>query len=168
MDYSNLDRDPDSRDTESLDTTINTPSINLSNTNQPPISVQEKRKPGRKKGCVKTGGRQKGTTNRNEKFLTDKLRKMYGKDFDPIMRAAEMAVEIHSVALETKEMADMVQAVNCWDKIAQYIQPKLKAIEIQTDNKSARQIRDVTINVVSTQDSTGIEQAAKSLIKDIN
>ena len=143
-------------------------SVDLPQTNQLPVSAEEKRKPGRPKGYPKTGGRKKGTPSRNEKFLTNKLREMYGKDFDPIMKAAEMAVEIHAVALATREMSDMVQAVNCWDKVAQYVQPKLKAIEIQTDNKAVRQIRDVTINVVSTAENNGIEQAATKLIKDIN
>ena len=140
----------------------------LAQTKQPLVSAEEKRKPGRPKGYPKTGGRQKGTPSRNEKFLTNKLREMYGKDFDPIMKAAEMAVEIHAVALKTKEMADMVQAVNCWDKVAQYVQPKLKAIEIQGSDKAVRQIRDVTINVVSTAENNGIERATQQLIKDIN
>ena len=116
----------------------------------------------------KTGGRKKGTPSRNEKFLNDRLKAMLGKDFDPIMKAAEMAVEIHAVALATREMSDMVHAVNCWDKVAQYCQPKLKAIEIQGNDKAVRQIRDVTINVVSTPENNGIEQAATQLIKDIN
>ena len=140
----------------------------LAQTNQPLVSSEEKRKPGRPKGYPKTGGRQKGTPSRNEKFLNDRLKSMLGKDFDPIMKAAEMAVEIHAVALETKEMSDMVHAVNCWDKVAQYCTPKLKAIEIQGNEKAARQIRDVQINIVSAASDGLIEQSAKSLIKDLN
>ena len=116
----------------------------------------------------KTGGRKKGTPNRPSQFLMHRLQEAYGKDFDPVVRCAEAAVELHAVAMETRTVADLTAAVGAWDRVAQYCTPKLKSIDVQTDNKAVRQIRDVTINVVSTAENNGIEQAAKSLIKDIN
>ena len=79
----------------------------LAQTNQSLVSAEEKRKPGRPKGYPKTGGRQKGTPSRNEKFLTSRLREMYGKDFDPVVRCAEAAVELHAVAMETRTVNDL-------------------------------------------------------------
>ena len=114
------------------------------------------------------GGRKKGTPNRNEQFLNDRLKKMYGKDFDPIIKAAEAALELHAVAMETRTAADLTAAVGAWDRIGAYCAPKLKAIEIQGSDKAVRQIRDVTINVVSAAPQESIEHAAQSLIKDIN
>lgn len=113
-------------------------------------------------------GRPKGTVAKNHQFLLNRLQDMYGKDWNPILKAAEMATRMHLVAEQSEEMADMKASVDAWDKVAQYIAPKLKAVEIQGSDKAVRQIRDVTINVVSTSDSNGIERATQQLIKDIN
>jgi hypothetical protein len=71
--------------------------------------------------------------NRNKKFLIDRLEKMYGKDFDPIMRAAANAVrmeEIAQVAVDD-EFNCRKECVAAWDKIAKYVTPTLKAVEVQ-------------------------------------
>ena len=71
-----------------------------------------------------------GSTNKNKAFLINKLKDMYGKDFDPIMMAAEQAVRLHAAAIDSEDGTKaLVESINAWDKIAQYIQPKLKAIE---------------------------------------
>ena len=133
----------------------------LAQTNQPLETKVAKR--------TKAGGRQKGTPNRNNAFLMRKLKDMFGKDFDPILKAAEMAVNIHAVAESTRDMADMKASVDAWDKVAQYVTPRLKAVDVQdSSGKAARQIRDVQINIVSAASDGLIEQSAKSLIKDLN
>jgi hypothetical protein len=132
----------------------------LAQTNQMPAPKVGKR--------PKTGGRKKGTPNKPSQFLMHKLQEVYGPKFDPIVRAAEAAVELHAVAMETRTVADLTAAVGAWDRVAQYCTPKLKSISVETDNKAVRQIRDVTINVVSTAESNGIERATQQLIKDIN
>lgn len=113
-------------------------------------------------------GRPKGTVAKNHQFLLNRLQDMYGKDWNPILKAAEMATRMHLLAEQSEEMADMKASVDAWDKVAQYIAPKLKAVEIQGSEKATRQIRDVQINIVSTASDGLIEQSAKSLIKDIN
>ena len=134
--------------------------MSLSEANQMPASKVEKR--------PKTGGRKKGTPNRPSQFLMHRLQEAYGKDFDPVVRAAEAAVELHAVAMETRTVTDLTAAVAAWDRIAGYCTPRLKSISVETDSKAVRQIRDVTINVVSTAENNGIERAATQLIKDIN
>ena len=132
----------------------------LSPSNQMPTPKVEKR--------PKTGGRKKGTPNRPSQFLMHRLQEAYGKDFDPVVRCAEAAVELHAVAMETRTVADLTAAVGAWDRVAQYCTPKLKSIDVQADNKAVRQIRDVQINIVSAASDGLIEQSAKSLIKDLN
>ena len=113
-------------------------------------------------------GRPKGTVAKNHQFLLNRLQDMYGKDWNPILKAAEMATRMHLVAEQSDEMADMKASVDAWTKVAEFVTPRLKAVEIQDSSGKARQIRDVTINVVSTAGNNGIEQATQQLIKDIN
>jgi hypothetical protein len=73
--------------------------------------------------------------------LVSLLRQEYGEDFHPIMKMAKHAVEMDKQA----DQGDIsrTEAVNAWDKIAQYTEPKLKAMEItaevsQVDTDEAR------------------------------
>ena len=82
-----------------------------------------------------------GSPNRNTKFLMNRLQDMYGKDFDPIMKAAENAFRMQEIAtagIDTEEEFDQRKdCVNAWEKIGQYCSPKLKAIEVSGEVKSA-------------------------------
>ena len=94
-------------------------------------------------------GRPANVPNKNKDFLLKRLQDLYGEDFDPIMMAAKNAKEMNDLAqieLTKEQMKDMEgkdllnftdavfnrkkECVNAFDKIAQYVQPKLKAIEI--------------------------------------
>ena len=55
---------------------------------------------------------------------------MYGDDFHPIMKMAENAVKLHDIANVSQESADIKAAIDGWDKIAAYTEPKLKAMEL--------------------------------------
>lgn len=80
----------------------------------------------------------KGIPNKNRDFLLNKLKEMYGKDFDPIIKAAENAKAMQDIAtstessmLEPKDRIEMHGKTNqAWDRVAQYTQPKLKAVEV--------------------------------------
>lgn len=74
--------------------------------------------------------RQAGTPNKNKPFLLNRLKDMYGDDFHPIMKMAENAVKLHEIAATTQESADIKAAIDGWDKIATYTEPKLKAVEV--------------------------------------
>ena len=75
-----------------------------------------------------------GIPNKNKKFLLNRLQDMYGDEFHPIMKMAENAVAMQAV-IDTKpdDIAAMKAAVDAWDKIAQYTEPKLKAVEVSGD-----------------------------------
>lgn len=82
--------------------------------------------------------RTKGSINKNSQFLLKRLEDMYGEDFDPIMKAAENAKAMQDIAtsaessmLEPKDRVEMHNKTSmAWDRVAQYTQPKLKAIEV--------------------------------------
>ncbi|MCS5594208.1 MAG: hypothetical protein NZ730_06655 [Porticoccaceae bacterium] len=75
-------------------------------------------------------GRPKGSANKNKKFLLSRLQDMYGKDFHPIMKMAENAVNLHSKANESNDTTDLRASIEAWDKIASFTEPKLKALEV--------------------------------------
>lgn len=93
-----------------------------------------------------------GSPNRNKQFLIKRLQEMYGKDFDVIINACENAIRMNEIANEARkalesgdleldmriqlvanEFNQRKECVNAWDKIAQYVTPKLKAMEIDGD-----------------------------------
>ena len=94
-------------------------------------------------------GDRTGSPNRNTRFLTNKLKEMYGNDFEPIIKAAENAVRMQDIAdkseeavnnkkidveiriaMEANEFNQRKECVSAWEKIGQYCSPKLKAIEV--------------------------------------
>lgn len=113
-------------------------------------------------------GRPKGTVAKNHQFLLNRLQDMYGESFNPILKAAEQATRMHVLAEESGKMEDLKSSVDAWDKIASYLTPKLKAVELNTSDKASRQISSVTINVVGADKADVLEHNGKSLIKDIN
>ena len=72
----------------------------------------------------------KGSPNKNKSFLLNKLKDMYGDDFHPIMNMAENAVKLQAAADENPEASTYKAAIDGWEKIAQYVEPKLKAVEM--------------------------------------
>ena len=65
-------------------------------------------------------GRTVGALNKNKDRLLRMLKAEYGEEFDPIMRMAEIAA--------TPENDDSLK-LSAWKEVAQYVYPKLKAIE---------------------------------------
>ena len=80
----------------------------------------------------------KGISNKNKDFLLKRLQDMYGEDFDPIMMAAKNAKLMQDIvespetlALEPSDRVELhKKTAETWEKIGQYVNPKLKAIEI--------------------------------------
>tara|TARA_R110002020_G_scaffold180877_3_gene375636 strand:- start:2270 stop:2557 length:288 start_codon:yes stop_codon:yes gene_type:complete len=70
-----------------------------------------------------------GRPNKNKAFLLNRLQDMYGEDFHPIMKMAENAILLQAEAEKELDAATLKTAVDAWDKVAQYTEPKLKAIE---------------------------------------
>lgn len=98
----------------------------------------------------------KGSPNKNKAFLNSRLKAMYGDDFDVIMMMAENCKTVHDIALEAKKdmkeqvassMGDPTEAADSiryasdtaktanaeLSRLAEYVEPKLKSIEITGD-----------------------------------
>ena len=76
----------------------------------------------------------KGSPNKNKAFLINRLKEMYGDDFDPIMMAAEQAVRLHAAAIDDENAIQSLKtSVDAWLKIGEYVTPKLKALELSQD-----------------------------------
>ena len=72
-------------------------------------------------------GSRAGSPNKNKIFLLNRLKSMFGDDFDPILRMAEQATELHRVSREQRDVALLKASIDAWDKVAVYVEPKLKA-----------------------------------------
>jgi len=81
-----------------------------------------------------------GATGRNKKFLLNRLQDMYGDDFHPIMSAAKNAYEMNKIAEQTGDIQDHERASKAWDRIAEYTEPRLKAVEHSGHDGGALQI----------------------------
>lgn len=68
-------------------------------------------------------GSRKGILNKNKKFLLSRLQDMYGEEFDPIMRMAEIAINATDEHLQ----------LSAWKEVSQYVYPKLKSVEVTGD-----------------------------------
>lgn len=74
--------------------------------------------------------------NKNREFLLNRLKDMYGDDFDPIMKAAEMATLLQAEALSCEDqykIQAVKAAVDGWLKIGEFVTPKLKAVEVDAN-----------------------------------
>ena len=77
----------------------------------------------------------KGSPNRNKNFLMSRLQDMYGKDFHPIMKLAENAHKLDAMSKDNPDTATIKASVTAWDLLAQYTEPKLKAVEISNESE---------------------------------
>ena len=75
-----------------------------------------------------------GIPNKNKKFLLARLQDMYGESFHPILKMAEAASKLDYIAEEEGDVTALNAAVNAWSKVAEYTEPKLKAVEIRADD----------------------------------
>lgn len=93
-------------------------------------------------------GRPAGSSNMNKRGLAARLKEQYGAEFDVIMMMAKNCQTLHELAMSDKEVLKRIDgvenetratnsatlAINALDKLAQYVEPKLKAIEVTGEN----------------------------------
>lgn len=78
---------------------------------------------------------------------------MFGSDFDPILRAAEQATRLHAMAMDSDSASDVKSSVDAWLKIGEFVQPKLKAVEISgTEGDS---LPAISVTIVRGSDEGG-------------
>ena len=83
---------------------------------------------------------------------------MYGSDFHPILRLADNAVRLDEMAKESNDVTAIRASVDAWDRIAQYTEPKLKAVEVKADNELVVSVQRKVFSGVDTDtDSTSTE-----------
>jgi len=75
-----------------------------------------------------------GSTNKNKDRLWKALKAEYGDDFDPIMKMA---------AIASDDSNDDALKLNAWKEIAQYVYPKLKAIEVSGNEDSPLRVLSI-------------------------
>jgi len=122
-----------------------------------------------------------GSPNKNKKFLLNRLQAMYGEDFHPIMKMAKHCLTLDAIAddhakglvtvAEDRADGELLQASNttinaltsakaandAWERLAVFVEPKLKAIEHSGD-----------INTTPTREMTyaELEQEMANLKRD--
>ncbi len=70
-------------------------------------------------------------TKRNAAFLLNRLKDMYGEDFDPIMKMAENANRLQKIADENEDDANaQLDANKEWERLGSFTTPKLKSVEM--------------------------------------
>jgi len=84
--------------------------------------------------------RPKGSMNKNSKFLLNRLQDMYGEQFDPVMKMAQQAVKLDELAESEPSVSNQKESIQAWGKIAEFVSPKLKAVEMTGDT-------GITLNV---------------------
>ena len=72
---------------------------------------------------------------KNKKFLLNRLQDMYGDNFHPIIRMAERANDLDALAVNEPDAVNLKASIDAWDKIANYTEPKLKAVEVSSDDQ---------------------------------
>jgi len=68
--------------------------------------------------------RPQGSLSKNKKFLLSRLQDMYGEDFHPIMKMAEIATDTDN---------DIKLRFDAWKEIAKYTEPQLRAVDHKID-----------------------------------
>ena len=80
-------------------------------------------------------GRPKGSGNRPlKRLLHERLAEKY-PDYDPILDLVDSCIKIKGIAEATGELSDYKAAVDSTEKLAQYLQPRLKSVEQTGDSK---------------------------------
>lgn len=88
--------------------------------------------------------REAGIPNKNKRGLLARLKQQYGEDFHPIMRMAENAVKLEDIAKAEPDAATVKAALDGWEKIAQYTEPKLKSIEVKAEVSTKPMLVDLS------------------------
>lgn len=74
-------------------------------------------------------GRPKGSGNRPlKRLLHERLAEKY-PDYDPILDLVDSCIKIKNIAETTGDLSDYKAAVDSTEKLAQYLQPRLKSVE---------------------------------------
>ena len=82
----------------------------------------------------------KGSPNRNKAFLLKRLQDMYGEEFHPIMKMADIAADDDN---------DIRLRFDAWKEIAKYTEAQLKAVEITGEDGGPITVANVKRTIVN-------------------
>ena len=93
--------------------------------------------------------REAGIPNKNKRGMKQRLRDAYGKDFDVIMMMGKNCKQLFDMIPENPTAEDIdtiIDANTQLDKLAQYVEPKLKAVELSgnVDSRTTLVVKDLT------------------------
>jgi hypothetical protein len=83
---------------------------------------------------MKTGGRQKGTPNKNNQPIVDKLAEL---NCDPIEGMAQ-------IARQAMDEGELILAGTMFKELAQYVAPKRKSVEMNTHVSFEQKLHDMS------------------------
>lgn len=94
-------------------------------------------------------GRPADAPNKNKRGLKARLKAEYGDDFDVIMMMGKNCKQLFDMIPDNPTTADIdtiIDANTQLDKLAQYVEPKLKAIEVSgnVDSRTTVIVKDLT------------------------
>jgi len=94
-------------------------------------------------------GRPQGANNKNKRGMKQRLREAYGDDFDVIMMMGKNCKQLFDMIPDKPTVDDIdtiIDANTQLDKLAQYVEPKLKAVELSgnVDSRTTLVVKDMT------------------------
>lgn len=112
-----------------------------------------------------------GSPNRSKQRLLKALQKEYGEDFEPVMQMAKNASRLQAIADDfydneriiieesdlngdakvTDKIQTAVIAQNAWGKIAKFVTPELKSVEIIPGTDDEDKPLSWTINITKAE-----------------
>lgn len=93
--------------------------------------------------------RDAGIPNKNKRGMKQRLRDAFGDDFDVIMMMGKNCKQLFDMIPEnptTEDIGTIIDANTQLEKLAQYVEPKLKAIELSgnVDTRTTLIVKDLT------------------------
>ena len=93
--------------------------------------------------------RDAGIPNKNKRGMKQRLRDVYGEDFDVIMMMGKNCKQLFDMIPDEPTAEDIdtiIDANTQLDKLAQYVEPKLKAVELSgnVDSRTTLIVKDLT------------------------
>jgi len=92
--------------------------------------------------------------NKNKRGLKHRLKEQYGDDFDVIMMMGKNCKQLFDMIPDNPTAEDVdtiIDANTQLDKLAQYVEPKLKAIEITGEEGGPVQVQEVKRSIVDPE-----------------
>ena len=109
----------------------------------------------------------KGIPNKGHKAaLHARLEEKFGSDWDPVVKMAELANVLVEQAVASQARPEIESAVTALEKVAKYVRPQLKAVEMDLKNTdgSLRPVQAIRLVPMSSDQIT--QQIADNALQE--